>query len=125
VAPRIRLDRARAGSGSAGGGRILSEDAWDIDHGPERTVVYLITAREPRLVAEGRLVIPADENNLAIDYPQADFDAGIEERPVDDPRLAATWGPDVHRITLAARHPGSHGTLHLKISAAGDPSPVF
>jgi hypothetical protein len=138
---RIRLDRARAGSGSAGGGRILIEDAWDIDHGPKRTVVYLITAREPRLVAEGRLVIPADENNLAIDYPQADFDAGIEERPVDDPRLAATWGPDVYRITLAARHPGSHGTLHLEIGAAGhleigaaghleigaagDPSPVL
>jgi hypothetical protein len=119
---RIRLDRARAGSGSAGGSaggaRILIEDAWDIDHGPERTVVYLIAAREPRLVAEGRLIIPADDDDLAIDYPHADFAAGIEERPVDDPRLAATWGPDVYRITLAARHPGSQGTLHLEICAA-------
>jgi hypothetical protein len=78
-------------------------------------VVYLIAAREPRLVAEGRLIIPADEGNLAIDYPEADFDAGIEERPVDDPRLAATWGPTVYRITLAARHPGRQGTLQLEI----------
>jgi hypothetical protein len=126
----IRLDRASAGDHSAGdhsagGGKILIEDAWDIDHCPERTVVYLIAAREPRLVAAGRLMIAADDGNLAIDYPHADFDAGIEERPVDDPRLAATWGPNVYRITLAARHPGSQGTLHLEIGAAGDPATVF
>jgi len=116
----IRLDRA-----SAGGGKIVIEDAWDIDHYPERTVVHLIAAREPRLVAAGRLVIPADEGNLAIGYPDADFAAGVEERPVDDPRLAATWGLIVYRITLAARHPGRQGTLHLEIGAAGDPSPAF
>jgi hypothetical protein len=124
----IRLDRASAGGGSAGGGsagggKILIEDAWGIDHSPERTVVYLIAAREPRLVAEGRLMIPADDGNLAIDYPHADFDAGIEERPVDDPRLAATWGPNVYRITIAARHPGRQGKLHLEIDAYAAPSP--
>ena len=110
---RIRLDRT-----GAGGGRILIEDGWDIDHYPERTVVYLIAAGEPRPVAEGRLIIAADDDHLAIDYPQADFDAGIEKRPVDDPRLAATWGPSVYRITLAARHPGRQGTLHLEIGAS-------
>jgi hypothetical protein len=113
----IRLDRARAG-----GGKILLEDRWEIDHPPERTVVYLIAAHEPRLAAAGRLMIPAHDDNLAIGYPQADFDAGIEERPVDDPRLAATWGPRVYRITLTARQPGRRGTLHLEIGAAGGPS---
>jgi hypothetical protein len=126
----IRLDRASAGDHSAGdhsagGGKILIEDAWDIDHCPERTVVYLIAAREPRLVAAGRLMIAADDGNLAIDYPHADFDAGIEERPVGDPRLTATWGPSVYRITFAARHPGSQGTLHLVIEAADGPSLMF
>jgi hypothetical protein len=75
-------------------------------------------------VAPGRLVILADDDDLAIDYPQADFDAGLEERPVDDPRLAATWGPRVYRITLAARRPGRGGTLHLEIAAAGSPAGV-
>jgi hypothetical protein len=120
----IRLDRASAGDDRAGGGKILLDDTWDLDHSPERTVVYLIAAREPLLVAPGRLVILADDDDLAIDYPQADFDAGLEERPVDDPRLAATWGPRVYRITLAARRPGRRGTLHLEIAAAGSPAGV-
>ena len=123
----IRLDRASAGDDGAGGGKILLNDTWDLDHSPERTVVYLIAAREPLLVAPGRLLIPADDDNLAIDYPEAGFDAGLEERPVDDPRLAATWGPRVYRIALAARQPGRRGTLHLEIAAApglrADPAP--
>jgi hypothetical protein len=42
-------------------------------------------------------------------YPQADFDADIEERPVDDPRQAATWGPRIFRVVLAAKRPASQG----------------
>ena len=38
----IRLDR-----GGTGDGTILVEDAWEINHSPERIVVHLITAREP------------------------------------------------------------------------------
>ncbi|HEX2819728.1 MAG TPA: heparinase II/III family protein [Streptosporangiaceae bacterium] len=109
----IRLDR-----GGTGGGTIVVDDAWDLDHCAERTVVHLITAGAPHPVAPGRLVILADGDNLAIDYPHADFDAGVEERPVDDPRLEAIWGPGVYRIMLTAKHPASQGTAHLQISAA-------
>ena len=42
----------------------------------------------------------------------------IEERPVDDPRLAATWGPQIFRIVLAAKHPARQGTAHLEIPKA-------
>jgi len=84
----MRLDR-----GGTGDGRILIADAWDTDHGPERAVVHLIAAREPRPVAAGRLMIPASEDGgLAVGYPRADFDVHIEERPIDDPHLAASWG---------------------------------
>jgi hypothetical protein len=53
--------------------------------------------------------------------PEADFSAGIQERPVDDPRLAATWGRCVYRITLAARNPGQRGALRLEMTRCGRP----
>jgi hypothetical protein len=79
-------------------------------------VVRLIAAREPRPVAAGRLVIPASgDGGLAVGYPRADFDAHIEERPIDDPHLAASWGRHVYRITLAAKRPASQGIMRLEI----------
>jgi hypothetical protein len=53
---------------------------------------------------------------LAIDYPKADFDVHIKERPVDDPQFAATWGPNVYRISFAVTRPASHGGAYLEIS---------
>jgi hypothetical protein len=120
----IRLDR-----GSSDGGKVVIKDAWNISHPPERIVLHLITARPPLPAAvPGRLVIPAPDSTdpgagkdgavgLAIDYPQADFDAHIEEHPVDDPQLAVTWGPNIYRITLAATQPASQGAAYLEISA--------
>jgi hypothetical protein len=43
--------------------------------------------------------------SLLIDYAQADFGAEIEERPVLRPCVAATWGPRIFRIVLAATRP--------------------
>jgi hypothetical protein len=109
----LRLSRDAAGDG-----KISIEDAWDLDHSPERTVVHLIAAREPRPVAAGRLVIsaPGQGRDLAIDYPHADFDTRIEERRIDDPRLTATWGRCIYRIALAARRPAAQGAVQLEIS---------
>lgn len=56
--------------------------------------------------------------DLAVDYPHADFDARIGERPIDDPRLTGVWGSRIYRITLAARQPAAQGALYLKISLA-------
>jgi hypothetical protein len=109
----VRMDR-----GGKRGGTIVVDDAWDLTHDPERTVVHLIAAREPRPVAAGRLVIPSDPRDLAIDYPDGDFDVLIEERPVADSQLAAAWGRCVYRITIAARHPAAQGSLRLEIGAA-------
>ena len=109
----IRLDR-----GGTGDGTIVLEDAWEINQSPERIVVHLIAAREPCPVAPGRLAIAGDDSSLIIAYPHADFDAGLEERPLDDPRLAATWGPRIFRIVLAAKHPARQGTAHLEITKA-------
>jgi Heparinase II/III-like protein len=111
----IRLSRDGTGDG-----KIIIDDAWDLDHSPERIVVYLIAAGEPRPVAPGRLVIAAagGSRNLAVDYPHPDFDARTEERRIDDRQLTATWGPAVYRITLAARQPAARGAAHLEISAA-------
>jgi hypothetical protein len=109
----IRLDR-----GGTSGGKILIDDAWEITHSPERAVVHLIASREPRPVGPGRLGIATDNSKLLIDYPQANFDVGIEERPVDDPRLAATWGSRIFLIVLAVERPARQGTAHLEIPKA-------
>jgi hypothetical protein len=109
----LRLSREPAGDA-----KILIDDAWDLDHSPERTVLYLIAAGEPRPVAAGRLVIaPAGPGrDLAIDYPHTEFDARIEERRIDDRQLTATWGRCIYRIALAARRPATQGAAHLEIS---------
>jgi len=123
----VRLER-RGGPG--GRGRVLVEDAWDLNHDPERVVVHLIASRPPRTggntaptppagpAGPGRLLIPADDGDLAIGYPDAAFGVTTEERPVADRQLAATWGPTVYRITLAARRPARRGGSRLEISAA-------
>jgi hypothetical protein len=97
----------------------LLDDAWKTAHDPERVVVHLVAAREPRPGAAGRLLLAAGEGTaLAIGYPEADFGASIEERRIDDPRLALTWGSHVYRITLLARRPAPQGSIHLEIGAA-------
>jgi hypothetical protein len=105
----------RSGTGAA---KIRIDDAWDIDHTPERIVVHLISAHEPSARAAGRLALSADDGfDLAIDYSQDDFDAKIEERAVDDPRLARNWGRQIYRIALVAKRPASQGALRLEVSA--------
>lgn len=109
----IRLDRNGTDTG-----KILLDDAWDIDHAPKRIVVHLISAREPRALGAGRLVLAADDcYDLAIDYSQGDFEAEIEERLIDDPRLARNWGRQIYRIALVATRPTSQGALHLEVRA--------
>jgi Heparinase II/III-like protein len=119
----VRLDR-----GETGDGTLVLEDAWDLNHCAERTVVHLIAARAPREMATGQLVIPAAYEvdpadsagrGLVLGFARADFDAEIEERPVGDPRLAAVWGASVYRIALVARCPGRQGRLHLEMVSAG------
>lgn len=112
----IRLDRD-----GAGGGRILLDDAWHTAHDPERIVVHLVAAGEPRPWAAGRLLLAAGEGaSLVIGYPAADFGASIEERRIDDPRLALAWGSHVYRITLLARRPAAQGGIRLEISGLGE-----
>jgi hypothetical protein len=103
-----------------GDGKIIIDDASDLDHSPERIMVYLVAAGEPRAVAPGRLVIAAAGagRGLAVDYPRPDFDARIEERRIEDGQLVAIWGGSIYRITLAARRPTARGAAHLEVSAA-------
>ena len=111
----MRLERADAdGRGSS---RILIDDAWDLNHDPERMVLHLITPRRPRPGSLGRILLAADDGDLAIGYPDTDFAASIEERPVADRQLAATWGPVVYRIVLTARRPVRRGGARLEITA--------
>ena len=56
-------------------------------------------AHRPQPTFRSRLLIPATGDTasdsaaaLAVGCPHPDFDAVVEERPVDDPRLSATWG---------------------------------
>jgi hypothetical protein len=116
----------RLARGGTDDGKILIEDCWDLSYSPERLVVHLIVAGQPRLVASGRLLISAadrasasrdDARDLAIGYPAADFEVRIEQRPVGDSQLASVWGPSVYRITLESRHPASQGTSRLEIAA--------
>jgi hypothetical protein len=57
----MRLSRDGTGDGT-----VLVEDARDLDHLPERIVVHLIAAREPRPVAPGRLVIASGKAGGAV-----------------------------------------------------------
>jgi Heparinase II/III-like protein len=111
----MRLERA--GAGGRGSSRVLIDDSWDINHDPERIVLHLISPRPPRPGSLGRILLAADDGDLAIGYPDADFAASIEERPLADRQLAAIWGPVVYRIALTARRPARRGSARLEIAA--------
>jgi hypothetical protein len=62
--------------------------------------------------------VPGEDRDLEIAYLPQTLTAGVERRPTDDRRLAATWGQAVWRITLAASPPGRRGSARLEIRAA-------
>jgi hypothetical protein len=91
--------------------------------GPDRAAPD--PAHRPRPAFRGRLLIPATGDTAsgwaaapAVGHPHADFDAEVEERPVDDPRLSVTWGTVIYRIALTPRRPAREGWARLEISAA-------
>lgn len=106
----FRLDRGR--------GVVTIDDVWELARDPERVVLHLITATEPREAADGHLLVPGAGRNLKIAYPRETLTATVEQRLVNDRRLGATWGEAVWRATLTARQPARHGSAHLEISAA-------
>ena len=106
----IRLDR--------GHGAVTIDDGWELTRDPGRVVLHLVTATQPREAADGRLLVPGEGRDLEIVYPRETLTATVEQRLVNDPRLEATWGQAVWRITLTARDPGRGGSVHLNITAA-------
>jgi hypothetical protein len=95
-------------------GVVIIDDVWELTRDPSSVVLHLVTAAEPRQ-ADGRLFVPGADRDLEITYPQDTLIAGIERRPVDDPRLEATWGEAVWRVALTVRSPGRRGSTRLEI----------
>ena len=105
----VRLDRRH--------GAVTIDDDWELTGEPRRVVLHLVTATEPREAADGRLLVPGECRGLEIAYPPEKLTASVEQRLVNDPRLEATWGQAVWRVSLTGRDPGRHGSARLEISA--------
>jgi Heparinase II/III-like protein len=106
----LRLDRGR--------GAVTVDDTWELTRVPGRVVLHLVTAAEPREAADGHLLVPGEGRDLLIVYPAETLTASVEQRPVNDRRLEASWGQAVWRVALTARPRGRRGSAHLEISAA-------
>jgi hypothetical protein len=105
----FRLDRVRRS--------VTIDDAWELSRDPERVVLHLMTATEPRQGEDGRLLVPGEGRDLVVACPGT-LTASVERRPVSDPKLAATWGEAVWRTTLTVRSPGRRGEIHLEVTGS-------
>jgi hypothetical protein len=108
----FRLDRGR--------GAVTIDDGWELTRDPGRVELHLVTATQPRETrprgaADGYLLVPGEGRDLEIAYPRETLTASVERRLVNDPKLEATWGQAVWRITLTARSPGRRGSVHLQV----------
>jgi len=99
----LRLDRSA--------NRIEITDRYALNQAPEHITLTLMTASRP-VVSAGSVVIEGRARVL--------FDAGrlqpkIEEIPVHDAALRASWGDRIHRVQLVADRPPVEGALRISI----------
>ncbi|GAA3864021.1 heparinase II/III family protein [Streptomyces sedi] len=98
---------------------IAVTERWRLDAPPHALALHLVTTHPPAAgPTPGSLLLGAPGRRLLLDYDASVFCLLAEERPLEDPKLAAVWGSTVHRVRLLATAPPATGTTHLTLHTA-------
>ncbi len=100
----FRFDRAN--------NEIEITDAYSLDKAAQRITLTLMCANRPAEAA-GLLKL---EDNVRVRYDAAALKASIEEIPLQDGRLRATWGERLWRVLLTAERPAQKGEFKVRVS---------
>ncbi len=93
------------------------EDEFEFVAPTSALSLSLVLPHRPIQNASGAWKIPVSQGeSIALEIVGAGFQAAVEERPIDDPRLAAVWGSRVYRLVISAGKPLQQGTCLLRIS---------
>ena len=76
---------------------FLVEDSFSGTAAPNRVV--FMTAGRPELAGDCKILIPAGDKEIVLEYPSS-LTPEIGEIPLDDPKLSKVWGRAVYRIVL-------------------------
>ncbi|MEZ4701662.1 MAG: heparinase II/III family protein [Rhodothermales bacterium] len=100
--------------------QVTVRDSYAMSRALVPNELNLMTPREPRVVAPGRIELPSPEAgqpSVFATYNARALDADIQPIPLDDPRLQAGWGPRVYRIVLRDKMTRLEWTHTLQLTA--------
>ncbi len=113
------------------GQEIVVADRFELAAPARELTLNILTAAAPELVEPGRLALRAaalssDRHSAAatLHYDASQLEPTIEPIPLADPNLQATWGKQLTRLVLAARHPAAKGEWKLRLTRLAPPNPT-
>ena len=98
---------------------ITVADTVRVAEGPLAVQVPLFTPCEVAEREPGLLAIGTRPRALLIRFDPRVLTASIEEVPLEDPQLQASWGPLLRRITLALHTPEASAAYRIEFGAEG------
>lgn len=99
------------------GTTVVMTDRWMLSREPRSVVSRLLLAGRPLEDGPDRVVLvgAGDERPLvAVEFDAASVAWHAEERPLEDPLLAAVWGPTIFRAVMNVVEPSADGLLELR-----------
>lgn len=99
-------------------GRVMLEDAYELNHTPTRLALHLMTSGPVDVAVAGVLRCASPTRPLDVRYDPQQFGASVETIEIDDARLKPVWGDRVYRVVLTAHWLGSTGRWTLTMAAA-------
>lgn len=97
-----------------GAGEIVVRDQWDLDHRPAELALHLLSWQAPDASTPGQLRFDTETRPLVVEYGVGKFSPSTEVIEIDDARLAAAWGPSLHRTVLRASESPRSGEWILR-----------
>jgi len=94
-----------------GDASVLLEDCWQLIRA-ESLQLHFMTPVRPQPAA-GCLLLPSGGGLVRLEYDTALWSVELESRRLTDAKLTASWGEEMHRITLNARTPEKTGCVRI------------
>ncbi len=106
----LRLDRKR--------NEILLREQFTLERAPGEITLTFMTPCPPRMEAGGVLLSGGflKDARVTLIFPAQTFQAGVEDIPIEDESLRASWGAKLYRVLLRAARPPLQGDWTLRLA---------
>ncbi|MBC8011511.1 MAG: heparinase II/III family protein, partial [Burkholderiales bacterium] len=116
--PEAKVASWRRGYTLERGKRFVVEDRFELTANQGKTAVHFMTSLPAEVVRPGVIALKGEGFVLHLAYDPGLLSARIEEREIDDPKLARNVGPKVSRLVLAPAARDLTGTFRFEVTLA-------